>query len=85
MNPWACLLPESVFESGKEKASGMHRAGTTWLSSPCPSTYPPAPDPWQDDDESGQHGEEDGDNDSPGGIKGEARIGTRVEGEGAIP
>lgn len=58
-------------------------AGTRALS--CPSTYPPAPDPWQDDDGCDQHGEEYGDNESPGGVKGEAGIGSRVEGVGAIP
>lgn len=85
MNLWVSLLPKSVFEAGKEKVCVMHRAGTRGLRSPSPSTYPPAPDPRQDDDESGQHGEEDGDNGGPGGVEGEACVGARVEGEGAIP
>lgn len=58
---------------------------TRALNCPCPSTYPPASDPWQDDDGRGQHGEEYGDNDSPGGVKGEICIGSGVEGVGAIP
>lgn len=81
MNLWTCLVCKSVFKAGKGKACGIHRAGTRGLR----STYPPASDPWQDDDKSGQHGEEDGDDDGPGSVKGEARIGSGVEGEGAVP
>lgn len=50
-----------------------------------PSTYPPAWDPWQDDDGRDQDGEEYGDNDSPDSVKREAGIDSRVEGVGAIP
>lgn len=66
------------------EGGGTQAPSNTGLSSP-PSTYPFAPDAWQDDDGSDQCREEDGGNDGPGGVEGEASVGARVEGEGAIP
>lgn len=63
----------------------MWDAGTRGLSSPIPSTYPSTLDPWQDNDESGQHREEDGDDNGLGGVEGEAHIGAGVKGEGTVP